>query len=70
MNVHPLTGFWPFHSERPFGFSTPFPCKAPPNGVFDRFAVRGLLSFRHLFAASKPFWVSDIVSSNEGVLCF
>ena len=41
-----------------------------PKRVFDRFAVRGLLSFRHRFAASKTFWVFDIVSSNEVVLCF
>ena len=53
MNVHSLTGFWPFRSEGPFGFSTPFRCKAPSNGVFDHFAVRGLLSFRHRFGF---FW--------------
>ena len=45
MNVHPLTGFWPFRSKRPFEFSTSF-------------------------STSKTFWFFDIVSSNEGVLCF
>ena len=63
-------GIWPFRSERPSGFSTPFRCKAPPSGFFDRFAVRGLMSFRHLFAASKTFWVFENVSSNDAILVF
>ena len=49
MNVHPLTGFWPFRSERPFGFSTPFCCKAPLNGFLT-------------VSQWEAFWVFDIVS--------
>ena len=46
--VYPLTGFWPFRSERPFGFLTPFRCEAPPNGFLT-------------VSQREAFWVFDIV---------
>ena len=46
---HPLTGFWPFRSERSFGVSTSLRCKAPPNGFLT-------------VSQWEAFWVFDIVS--------
>ena len=47
--VYPLTGFWPFRSERPFGFLTPFRCEAPPNGFLT-------------VSQREAFWVFETVS--------
>ena len=55
MNVHPLTGFWPFRSERPFGFSTPFRCKAPPNGFLTVLQWEAFWDFDFVSLRARPF---------------
>ena len=61
---------------RPFGDLHCFMCKKFGSEIelFEYFrpfpAFYTHLGFRPRFAASKTFWVFDIVSSNEGVLCF
>ena len=45
----PITGFWPFRSERPFGFRQRFAARHPLTGFWP-------------FRSERPFEFSDIVS--------
>ena len=69
---HPLTGFWPFRSERPFGFSTPFSLRVRRFGFLTSFHQMRALGVFEVFCSVKtitcvldpyehfiPFWVFE-----------
>ena len=81
MHVHPLTGFWLFRIEKPFGFSTTFSCKAPPNWfltnsqweafwVFDIVLLRvRRFGFLTSFHQMRAFYVFEVFSGGPEMLC-